>query len=108
MLAEVLAEIRAVCGYAVRGEIQGDTLVLVFSNSEATVGVTVDDDSLPSFSVTYPGFDHDAISWRELKELSGRAVLLAGVLWIVRAVARDGAVLPEFPNAALRRRARRT
>lgn len=108
MLAEVLAEIRAVCGDSVCGEIQGDTLVLVFSDSEATVGVTVDDASLPSFSVTYPGFDHDAISWREMKERSGRAVRLAGLLWIVRAVARDGAVLPEFPNAALRRRARRT
>ncbi len=107
MLAEVLAEIKAACGDSVRGEIQGESLVLVFSNSEATVGVTVDDKSLPSFSVTYPWLRHDAASWRELKDLTGRGVLLAGVLWIVRAVERDGAVLPEFPNAALRRRARR-
>lgn len=108
MLADVLSEITQRLGGSVTGQIRADALVLVCKANGAAIGITVDVASRPSFCVTYPGFRPEAASWRDLQEIVAQNVLLPGVLWIVRAVEEDGAVLPEFPKPGLRKRAKRT
>ena len=103
-LIALLREIECRYGAEVRGEVHSDSLVLCFERSGAVVGVTVDDASRPSFSVSYPAFDEGAASWRELRERTAKGVLREGVMSLVRAVERDGAALPELANPRLRRR----
>jgi len=106
-LAAVQEEVGRRFGPSVRCAFEGETLVLVCERNGATMGVTVDDPIRPSFGITYPAFDPDAVSWKDLREHAARNVLLVGVLGILRAVEKDGAVLPEIPNPGLRRRAGR-
>ncbi len=108
LLEDLGAEIVRRFGDAVRVERHEDMLLVHGVRCGGVVGISVDDASRPSFGVSYPGFDHDASSWRELRERTATGVLLVGVLSIVRDVAREGAVLPEFAHEALRRSARRT
>lgn len=108
ILTDVLSEITRRLGGTVTGEVHADALVFVCVASGAAVGVTVDDATRPSFCVSYPGFRPEDASWGDLREVVAQNVLLPGVLWIVRAVERDGAVLPEFPRPGLRRSAKRT
>jgi hypothetical protein len=107
VLAELQMEIARRFGDLVRSRLEGPTLVLVCQGNGATIGVTVDDPIRPTFGMTYPAFDADAVSWKELREYSARGVLLVAVLGILRVVEKDGAVLPEFSRPSLRRRTRR-
>jgi len=107
VLAAVQEEVGRRFGTAVRCAFEGETLVLVCERNGAKMGVTVADPIRPTFGITYPAFDPDAVSWKDLREHAARNVLLVAVLAILRAVEKDGAVLPEFPNPGLRRRARR-
>jgi hypothetical protein len=106
-LADAESEIVQRFGSSVRCHVEGPTLVVVCQENGATVGVTVDDPLRPSFGITYPAFDDDAVSWKDLREYSARNVLLVAVLGIFGAVEKDGAVLPEFPKPGLRKRAQR-
>ena len=108
MLADVLSEITQRLGGSVTGRIRADALVLVCEANGATISITVDAASRRSFCVTYPGFRPEAASWKDRQELVAQNVLLPGVLWIVRAVEKDGAVLPEFPRPGLCKCANRT
>jgi len=108
VLADLLSEITRRFGGSVTGRIREDALLLVCEANGGAIGVSVDDASRPSFSVSYPGFGPEAASWRDQREFVARNVLLPGLLWIVRAVEDDGAVLPEFPKPGLRRSAKRT
>jgi hypothetical protein len=94
-------------GDSVRCRLEGSTLILACQRNGAVVGVTVDDPGRPSFGITYPAFDTDAVSWKDLREYAAGNVLLVAVLGILRTVEKDGAVLPEFPRPGLRRRAKR-
>ena len=107
VLPGVQMEVARRFGKSVRWQREGPVLVLVCERNGATLGVTVDDPGRPSFGITYPAFAPDAVSWKDMHERAARDVLLAGVLWILEAVERDGAVLPEFPTAGLQREARR-
>jgi hypothetical protein len=107
VLAEAQSEIIRCFGRSVRCQIHADMLVLHCEASGADIAITVDDPSRPSFCVSYPGFDPEASSWRDVQERAARNVLLQALLWIVRAVEKDGAVLPEFPKPGLRKSARR-
>lgn len=107
VLAAVQAEIIRCFGGSVRCQIDANTLVLRCEARRADVAITVDDPGRPSFCVSYPGFGPEAASWRDLQEQTARNVLLEGLLSIARAVEKDGAVLPEFPNPRLRKSARR-
>lgn len=73
------------------------------TDADVDVSVAVDDPSRPSFIVCYPGFDSNAESWKELREIVSKAVLIEGVVGIVNAYVKAGAVLPEFPSPRLRR-----
>lgn len=77
------------------------------SGADADVTIAVDDPERPSIVVCYPGFDANAQSWKEVREVVSRGVLVDGVVGIVKAFVKDGAVLPELPNARLRRTPKR-
>jgi hypothetical protein len=82
-------------------------LVQCIDDDDASVCISVDDPARPSFAIGYPAFDSDARSWGDLRQRDSNGVLLDGLLWIAGRVLRDGAVLPEFPAAELRRGAKR-
>jgi hypothetical protein len=86
---------------------EGSTLLVQGDDDDASVCISVDDPARPSFTIGYPAFDSDARSWGDLRQRDSRGVLLEGLLWITGRVLRDGAVLPEFPAAGLRRNLKR-
>jgi hypothetical protein len=102
---EPIARDGAVLGIAVAGERRGGAR-LSRSSEPPLVVVTVLDPARPSFRVTYPAVLSGAMSRREEREVSAEHVLPAALFWIVRAVVRQGAVLPELCHArVLARRA---
>jgi len=106
-LALVAEEFSRRFGKAVQLRREGTALLVQCGKPDASVCISVDDPDRPSFAISYPAFDSDARSWRDLHQQNSTGVLLEGLLWITDRVLRDGAVLPEFPNASLRRRSNR-
>jgi hypothetical protein len=82
---------------------QGKALLIQRENDDNSVCVSVANSARPSFNISYPKFDSDAQSWRDLQQAEATEVLSVAVVALVRSFAKDGAVLPEFPSAALRR-----
>ena len=106
-LALVAEEFVRRFGKAVQVCRDGSTLLVQCADDDASVCISVDDPDRPSFAIDYPAFDSNARSWSDLRQRDSRGVLLEGLLWITGSVLRDGAVLPEFPAAGLRRNLKR-
>jgi len=105
-LATVEHELRRGFGSSLQMRTEGLTLIIDASD-EASVHVTLDDASRPSFVLSYPCFGSDAHSQRDIEDRTAHGVLLPAIVGIVDAVLTHGAVLPEFPSAALRRSVKR-
>jgi len=106
LLDDVGIEFARRFGDSVRMERAGDVLSITCENG-ASVGVSIDDPNVPSFAISYPCFDADAMSWRDVRDRVSRGVLLVAVLGLAAAVEQHGAVLPEFPTSSLRKSIRR-
>jgi len=106
-LALVVEEVVRRFGKSVQVRLEGPTLLGQCGHDEASVYISVDDPARPSFAIGYPAFDSNARSWSDLRQRDARGVLLEGLLSITGRVLRDGAVLPEFPAAGLRRNLKR-
>src|SRR5688572_25631602 len=105
-LAAVEHELRRRFGSSLQIRTAGSVLI-VHTGNDATVHVTLDDASRPSFILSYPCFGIDAHSHRDVEDRTAHGVLLQAIVGIVEAVLTHGAVLPEFPSAALRRSLKR-
>jgi len=101
-LATVERELRRRFGSSLQMRTEGAVLIVDAGNG-ASVHVTLDDADRPSFILSYPCFGSDAHSHRDVEDRTARGVLLPAIVGIVDAVLTHGAVLPEFPSAALRR-----
>lgn len=105
-LATVEHELRRRFGASIQLEQVGSTPV-IGAGEDAILHVTLDDADKPSFILSYPCFGSDAHSHRDVEDRTVHGVLLQAIVGIVGAVLTHGAVLPEFPSAALRRSLKR-
>jgi hypothetical protein len=105
LLDELASTLKARFGAAIdHHHLSPDALEIDFPLFEdAWVYVAVDDTTRPSFWVSYPCLMAHHATLSEAVEVMVPGMLTAGVLWIVRAVARHGVVLPEFPHPHLER-----
>lgn len=105
-LAHVQAHLLQLFGGTI--QIRQDSQCLIIStDSDRNVRVDIDDPGRPSFVVSYPALPSDAASWKDLREVVAKGVLIQGVEWLVKGFVENGAVLPEFPSETLRRSLKR-
>ena len=100
VLGRTATAIKSALGRAVEISPAEGALVLRFPRFEsAIVTLRINDPTRPSFEVTYPCLKSHHSSLSQAQDVHASGPVLEGVLWIVRAVAEHGVVLPEFPHA---------
>ena len=104
VLGNAATAIKSALGHAVHVVPTESCLALRFTRFEsALVIVRVQDTARPSFHVTYPCLKPHHSSLSQAQDVDASGTLIEGVLGIARAVAEHGVVLPEFPDAHIRK-----
>ena len=101
-LNELLARLRSTVEVLAKLQIlksSGGSLDIQVGNyPDAVISITVSDERKPSFCISYPELRIKRNGDRRVSTVTSDKVLFEGVVWVVKELAINGVVRPEFPD----------